>query len=349
MSLTYAGVPTAAQAPGGVPGPAGVPKALVVTDGDPVNAASFAQALKWPADWIAWLTAPFAIVSAWIQSIVTWRNARLQTRALVSHAGFIEGKILGWRETWQDLNTVNAKTAVGNGPWFGKWWYSISGDAAGGAIYADAANIGPPTFGGGPTGTDADVRTRSLWLATNPTGTIGSAQEVESPGQIILDADTSVTMQWDAKIHTVSGNSDDAMGFVTTSLLGATGTTLSNAPFGAWFERGPGDTTWLCFWQGAAGSGVASINSGVAPAGRQRFRIEVYGSNSSDDTAHRVLFYINGALITDQIVDFTNAAPGAGVATATPFFRHFATAELTWLNVQVTDFNANTWAGDVAY
>jgi len=347
MPSPYTPSPTATQSPSAAPGPGVVPTVELPIDTDPPNGATFAQAFKVLGDFIAWLVDKFAIAGSMAQRIERWRNAKLQTRALISHAGFVEGKIMSWRECWE-TDSVPAKSAVGFGSWFGRWSYTIAGDAAGGLISGNFANVGPPTFGGGPTGTDPDMRTRNIFLATNPAGTAGSAQHVEATGQIILDADTCLTMQWDAKIHTISGNSDDAMGFITTSLQNAGGTTESNAPFGAWFEKVPGTGTWLCFWQGASG-GVVSLNSGVTATGRQRFRIEVYGANSSDNSAHRVIFYINGTLITDQNVDFTAAAPGAGTAVAAPFFRHYATAELTWMNVQIADFNANTWPGDVAF
>jgi hypothetical protein len=345
----YTGDATATQAPSATPAAGSPPIVNLPTDTDPPNGATFAQAFKVLADFIAWLLSPFANLGVWVQAIVRFRNALKQTRFAIDHAGFPGGKLLQWNEPW-DL-TAAFKSAVGQGAWFGRWNYSIAGDAAGGSIAVNQANVGPPTFGGGPTGTNAAARTTNVYLATNPTGVADSAVMVEATGQIILDDDTCFVMQWDAETvgGTCTAATEDTMGFTTSSLLGATGTTLSNAPFGAWFEvlfNTGGPTFVHCRWHGASG-GVGLFNSFVNAGTRQRFRIEYYGTNVSDTGAPRLIFYLNGTKITDQAVNLTNAAPAAGVAVAAPFFRHDDAASLSWLNVQVSDLRANTWAGDV--
>jgi hypothetical protein len=352
MPATYTPSPTNVESPASAPSPDNLPLVSLPLSGEGDTVASIGQAFKVLADFISWLLDRFAIASNWTQRIDRWRNARSQTRALVTHPGFVEGKVLAWQESW-DLNAP-FKGAVGLGPWFGKWAYSISGDTAGGSIATNIAFVGPPTFGGGPTGTNTAARTSNVYLATAPTGTHDSAQEIEAPGQIILDDDTCVAMQWDAQIGGTPAVAEDTMGIITGSLGGATGTTLSNAPFGAWFENlyNPSGPTYIhCRWQGATG-GIGLFNPFIIlTSGRHRFRIEIYGANVSDDSTARVLFYLDGALVRNQAVDFTNATSLGQPAVATPFFRHDETSVggISWLNIQAVDFRANTWAGDVSF
>lgn len=293
--------------------------------------------------------APFAAAGAvWNRAISVWRNRKQQSRAIISHAGFVEGKVLKWHESW-DATAPN-KTTVTNGNWFGRWTYTIAGDPAGGTVTPSMPNSGPPMFS---PGSNVNARTRGIYLLTNSIGTTDSAQEVEAPGQLILDADTCVTMQWDAIMlggSPVGTAAEDTAGIITTSLQGASGTTLSNAPFGAWFDLtyNPSGPTYLhCRWQGASG-GLGDFNTTMIIGNqRHRFRIEIYGANVSDDGSPRVLFYLDGTLLTNQVVDFTNATGTAVSAVATPFFRHDATQGSLWHHVGPVDFNANTWAGDV--
>jgi hypothetical protein len=351
MPSPYTGNAGNTQAPSGPPAAGSPPIVNLPIDTDPPNAATWAQAYKVLADFCAWLLAPFANLGAWAQAIVRFRNAVNQTRFAIDHAGFPSGKMVQWGESWDNLSDP-FKSTVGLGPWFDRWNYSISGDSHGGSIAINQALVGPPTFGGGPTGTNSAARTTNVYLATNPNGTTDSALLVEATGQIIIDDDTCLTMQWDAETigGTPTANTEDTMGFTTTSLLGATGTTLSNAPFGAWFEvvYNTGGPTYVhCRWKGNSGP-IGLFNTFVNAGTRQRFRIEYYGANVSDTGAARLIFYLNGTKITDQAVDFTNATPLGASAVAAPFFRHDETASLSWLNVQVTDLRANTWPGDVA-
>src|SRR6187551_1467142 len=104
MSTTRAGDPTATQAPSAPPTPGAVPTQTLPADGDPLTAASVAQAFKVSADFIAWLMSPRAQAAAgtgasnWAEAIRLYKNARQQTRFAVDHLGFPGGKFVQWQE-----------------------------------------------------------------------------------------------------------------------------------------------------------------------------------------------------------------------------------------------------------
>jgi len=326
---------------------------VLPADGDADNAASVAQAFKVLADFISWLTDKFAISGSWAQRIERWRNAKLQTRFLVDHPGFPAGKILQWNEGWDDVAMLTAKSAVGNGAWAGRWFYSISGDAAGGVIQGNGATAGAPTFGGGPV-SPSNIRTSNIYLATDPHGTALSIQEVETAQQVIIDDDTCFTLQWDATILPSSAGSpvdDNFMGIVVGTLLGSTGDFASNLLPGVGFLLGAGQTTYHTYELQTGAGGPTVIDTGIARSGdRDRFRIEYYGPNVSDTSTAVAKLYINEVAVTGLLPVFTltGAAP-LGPATVTVAFRHADAASLTWMNVQETDFRANIWPGDVAF
>lgn len=342
MPTNITGNPAAGEAPSPDPDAGTAPISTVPVSGDPVTAASIRQALGNPLDHIAYAKAPFAKASALTQPIQTWRNAALQTRRLIGHQGFLEGKALSWQEDWQNV-AMTAKSAVGNGPWGGRWNYSISGDAVGGAIIPLAPGSDPPTLGTPDTG----YRASGMLLASNPGGSTPNIEEIETPGQIIFDADTCLVVQWDSYVHmSGSGNHEDSLGISFESLLGLTGSLTSINPIGFAFLCDATGANWKVYFNTFAGS-PSTAGAGVAASGRQRFRIEYYGANVADDGVERVIFYINSAQVFNTPISLFSGAPGPLIGRI--FFRHYDVATVSWLNVQTLDLNANTWAGNISF
>ena len=112
MPTNYTGNATAAESPSPAPGPGGVPIVALPADSDPPNAATFAQAYKILANFIAWLTTPFAIINAWTQNIVIWYNALLQPISGIDHFGMRRGRLYPWTENWSDGHSYD----IGGGP-----------------------------------------------------------------------------------------------------------------------------------------------------------------------------------------------------------------------------------------
>lgn len=342
MPTNITGNPAAGESPSPDPDAGTAPISTVPVSGDAVTAASVRQALGNPLDHLAYAKSPFAKPSAWVQPVQPWRNAALQMRAIVSHPGFVEGKVLAWQEDWQDVGFIAGKSAVGNGIFAGRWHYSISGDPVGGGIISNFPPMADP--GGG--GTDADLRTSSMFLVSNAGGSVRNVEEVETSGQIFVDDDTCIAIQWDAKCGGAGvANSEDAGGLIASTLLGSTNPILTANPFGLAFLRINAGTTWEIYYNVSGGSPTTG-STGIAVSGRQRFRIEYYGANVSDDGVARAIFYIDGAIVPGGNVPVSLTAGGGSLRA---FFRHFDLATLSWMNVQTVDFRANTWPGNVAF
>lgn len=294
------------------------------------------------ANWQLWLASPIGTL-VFGKIIWAWLSAKLLARTVITQPGFIEGKVLSWQEDWQNVAFATGVTAVGNGAWGGRWYYSISGDAVGGHVEQAPPPWNPPGAGSA----DADVRANSVSLISNSGGSATNIEEVESSAQIIIDADTCIAIQWDAKANmSGSGNHEDSMGLITEPLLGLTGSTVTLAPVGFAFVCDDTGANWKVYYNTFSGS-PATAGTGIAVTGRQRFRIEYYGANAAGDGVERVIFYINNTIVLNQPLSLFSGAPGPLAGRV--FFRHYDLSTVSWLNVQTVDLRANTWAGNVVY
>lgn len=343
MPASYTGNPTATQAPGGQPQGDAAPVGALPVDSDPPNAATFAQPLKEPLDWIAWLAKPTALASAWAQAIMRWRNSRGRTRFAVDHRGFPAGKIFHFTEDWSNV-ALTLKNSVGNGPWAGRWNYSIDGAGF------SAVSVQPA---GGASLSNRYPRTPALSMGTSAGGITASSclaeYSVGGVGPVVLDADADLAMWWDDIIWTGLSptGTEMSMGLAITSQLGVAGTFVAQSLPGAAFVRRGTDTNWQCYTkafgglQAFADSGVSAVD-GVA----RRMRIEVMGANQGDNNVEHVIFYIDGVVVADILLDITGGS-GATVFRPIPFFRSVATNIPTAHAIGVVDFRANLWPGDV--
>ena len=193
MSTNYTGNPTATQAPSPIPGAQAFPIAVLPADGDADNAASVAQAFKVLADNIAFLTLPRSAGGQ--VPIMPYKNALLQTRFFVDAFGFPNGQIQQFCEMWDDVN-LTLKTVAANGPWSGRWNYSIF-DANSGPILVNA----PSTLAGSA---GQNGFSRSVMLATNATSATNCAAVQSSP-LIVNRSDHSVNIGWDFMPDTTPG------------------------------------------------------------------------------------------------------------------------------------------------
>lgn len=82
MSSSYLGTPTAVQSPSAAPGPGVAPTVVLPSDGDPDNAAAFAQAYKTLADFEAW-TQNFLVSADFVSLKEDWigKNTGILTSA----------------------------------------------------------------------------------------------------------------------------------------------------------------------------------------------------------------------------------------------------------------------------
>jgi hypothetical protein len=303
VSTTYNGNPAATQAPSSPPAPGVSPELVLPADGDADNAASVAQAFKVLADFISWLTAPFAIALAWTQEIVAWRNARLQKIYGIDHFGFPRGRLVQWDENWKaslgyGCSGVTARQV-------GSWRQVIT--SAGGSIDSPGPGVGG--VGGNPFGP-----IRAIRFFTD-TGGSAVGQYVE---QFIaqdsydgyLDDDTVLSVDFDFVATDITHQS---------IMVGFAASGLDIDPTNAVFFRSDNSTAnWQCVANSNPGS--TSSDSGVAISATTiyRFRIVPVGANRSDDSTRRVLFFINDALVGNLT---TNIPFGSGNQAYAPFMR----------------------------
>lgn len=291
MATTYTADPLSGLAPSAVPDPDTVPVITLPADGDAANAASVAQALKQPSNEIAWLKAPFAKASAWVQRIRRYRNARGQYRAETDHEGFFNGNVVSYDEIWD-------RTAAGT---FGADlpWTSTPGS---GSVLPGAPNLSAP--GGGKF---AYV---TMAPAMSVLGVPAASYLRRTNGSLVPHADMVSSLSYPLNLTNVGTNHM----LVVHGLIGHTGTPDSVA-WGARFRKDSADTNWQC-----EVDGVGAVDSGVAPVANtyQRFKIVVLGSGTSDDSTARVLFFIDDA--ASPVANVAHLVTATNSDRMVPFF-----------------------------
>lgn len=315
MPTNYPGDPTATEAPSVSPlDDNGITVALPA-DGDNENAATWAQAYKVLADFVAFLRRPRAKISAWPLAIQRWQNARLQDRFTVDHMGFPTGQWFGWTEYWKggESQIVTATKTFGLGchRWFGNV-QNLNSDSAGIVFSQGHLLIG--------IGTGADFS--ALW---------GDAVSIFRN----LDG---CALEWTATNVDTGVDKCQLVFGMQSKVFGA----MFGTAVGAWFYKTNASANWFA----VCGDGVAlstPVDTGVsaATAGIFKMRVEWLGSGTSDDSTAAARFYINGTLVAS----ITGAhLPSGGVNTdLCPVFgvsRDTGVVTRTW-TVGITRLNVN--------
>lgn len=326
----YTGNPNATQAPASPPVDRAVPVVALPADGDPANAASVAQAFKVPADYLAFNQAPFAEGGQPAQEILPFKTAIGHRRSGVDHLGQPGGNYLQWLEQWLDV-AFELKNSLGNGPWAGNWFYSLAGPFAGQVTSAVAGGGGTGLVGGG------------LFLQCSGSGATTNSSHAEAAAGLPMGVDSDTFVDWSANC-TNHANAEFDMGFYDTSptLLGSAAVFSTLTQVGAAFVRRNGDTNWKAYTR-ALGAGSATLtDTGVAfsSGSAARFRIELRGSNESDDAVARVIFYVNGAVVANVATDL------GGIGGMSPFFR---VSDLGTSSISVPYLRSgyNPWPGNI--
>lgn len=287
----YTGDPTATEAPSPPPTPGIAPILAMPVDGAPVNAATFAQAYKVLADFVAWLFSPRALLAAWATAIMIYLNARLQRRFVIDHMGFPGGNIVTWEEAWD-------KTAAGI---FGAnlSWISTTGSGTIAKVQSVAVIGSSAQIGISPNMGVAGVPAQSFIQRTD--------------GTVQPHVNMAVAAQWSVQLANAGTNHVFAVhGLVPHA---SSFPDVGSIPWGCRFRKNSADVNWFC-----EVDGVAPVDSTVPPVAStfQRFRIEIVGTGTSDDSTARVIFYINDAIVanvahvvtptnTDRLVPFFGA------------------------------------------
>jgi hypothetical protein len=286
MSTNYTADPSATQAPASPPVAGAAPELVLPADGDPANAASIAQALKVVADYIAFLQSPFGNAAAQAQPILPAQCARLLKRMGFDHRGFVAGNAMQWREDWINVGATTKTT--GSGGWFGRWNYSTN--ALGGNATVQVVK---------PTGS-ADV---AFWLGLSGATSPGAAV-VEMCGglQATSGGGVDMVMEFLLRFDGINGSSSFAAGIFDGSLVALAPTaafeTINPKGLGLYLPVGG---TNLLFYSNVSGTPGTPVDTGIAAAinTTYRVRLEMQSPNASDNTASRLLCYIDGAVVAD--------------------------------------------------
>jgi hypothetical protein len=298
----YPGDATATESPSPAPGPGVVPIVTIPVDTvDPVNSSTVAQSFKVLADFIAWLTAPFAIALAWAQEIVSWSNARGQKISGIDHFGFWKGRTYGWTENWRGaldyaVGGVVQRTVDG--------WRQVITTAGGSIDCPDPGATGNPF-----------VQSRAIRFTTDPAN-LGWIDQSNVGGGALASDDGVMIAEFDFYANSLTNTR------FRCGLCGPPGVPgdidMTN---GCYIEKSVGTTDFKCYANANPDSFAA--DSGVAAAATTVFRLGVVivGLNRADDSARHALYFINGV----KVADFATFIP-LGEAL-TPFF--YAETEAT--------------------
>jgi hypothetical protein len=349
MSTNYTGNPTATQSPASPPGPGVAPETVLPADGDPLNAASVAQAFKVLADYEAWLTAPKAIVGNWIEPVLYFRNANGHRRFLTDHQGFPAGKYQIRRTTWVEQGLVSF-SSLGTAHLTGSWSYELAGSNTG-SIASAEPNVALPD-----TGNSNYAFSPHLFVTTPFVGFPGGTSIVlaEDLALRVLDSDDhALFMQWDYFDHNnVDNFTEVSMGLIGgPTFIGNASKFASATPVGAAFVKRQADTNWFAYTNedpAVGGTGPVYTATGVSatPGARQRFRIDIIGPNESDDGNPHVIFQINGSQVAK--VDTLIGSGGSGPQAMRGHLRVWSGDNANnHVSFGLTEQGATTWPGDV--
>lgn len=281
MASNYTGNPTATQAPSGAPIIDTAPIASLPADGDPENAASVAQAMKVPMDWLAWLMKPRSRASQWAEAQRLYRSAALHKRFGIDHLGFPGGQIQRWEMNWEAAALERLGAGISSVTESG--WQSSVTKAAGGA-----GNVLPL-----PPAALSPACRHILLEAAN---SAADRSVVTRVPPCLFHADVSFGMDWSATIPSLQ-NYAIGMGFNTESVFASGG----HGAIAQFFNVG-GSGNWRCHTDD--GTTLNDQDSGVAvDTAKHRFRIAYQGANVDDAATQRVLFFIDGALVGNLIAN----------------------------------------------
>lgn len=288
MPTNYTGNASATQAPAPTPGPGAVPVVTIPADGDADNAASIAQALKYAADYLAYIftgilkvffpTPPTTSTDA-AQAYV--KDANGNVRGLVDHLGYFGGGHVSYLdEVWDyTFSASSTATPLANNP---RWAVVI---ASPGTI----ASSNPTTTYDSPFVTIAPLT--------------GANQVLETAMPLVYYPTTSLSFMAEADVGT------NLSGSFYFGLL-SNGVTLFGGNPSARFRATGIGNNWQC--ETCNGTTTTTVDSGVAasptsdPSGA-RLRIELHGSGSPYGSKAR--FFINGAKVAEITATLPPASP----------------------------------------
>jgi hypothetical protein len=285
----YDGDPTATQAPSDPPGVVNTLTVALPADGDPRNAATFAQPFKVLADWTAFMKGPFPDSTQWARQ--TWGVFRaIGDRAwYLNHMGHPAGRIIHWVEDWpvgnQGQIDTGGPTAMDTTR---RGWSATCLRASGGIARALTRD---PSVGGVPSSKLSYVVELSV------ASTVGDFSHVQKSADRIFSTVNAISLDFDVYVGATGVSTHQfylglGNGKPTSALVG-----------GIFYSDGSAN------WKAVCGNGSAlstAVDTGIA-VGDAFMRVEWWGSSVSDDAANAMRFYINDVLVATIVTSLPTA------------------------------------------
>jgi hypothetical protein len=297
MPSPYTGSPTATEGSSPAPGPGGLPIVELPVDGDPPNASTFEQALKVPADWLAWLAAPTAISGAFAQEVMAWQNARGQRRFFIDHQGYPASNLVTYRETWRGSESATDGLVT---------------------VFKDTDQIyGVNVVNAGTTSmsvarANADMSTRHLALSLDAGAT--DSMNISSIPTVRFEDARGIVIEGTVRTGSQVSEYTFTWGLATI----APGWDAPSAGFsGMLIQKKTGDD-----WKLSVGDGTNLLTSttflSCLANTDYRLRLEFLGSGVADDSTTQVRAYINGSLmgVATTALPSADPAPYAGFVSS---------------------------------
>ena len=354
MPTPVTGSPTGVAAPAVLPGP----DTFVIVDepiaGEGATAASVNQAFTALANEQAWLkdpraatpAAPAGLDPAFVQPTLKAKNVRLQRRDFTDHRGFSNmARITRWHEDWRNVVGNVGPGSAADVAWFNQWLYSITpGSGTPNVFTMDGgkwpAGPGTPPYVGGTLVLD--------------TGAVPGPSACEMMVQAATQASCLITEDSDIVFQTeiVLAGGESVWGLLGgTAYTDPTGSFPSTTPIAAAIISGRPTATHVELYTCPPGGSPTLTSLGAAGDASTRWRLEVQGTNSADDSNARVIVYGDGDItkpLANVAVDFAPVNP-ADRMFYRPFFRTRSTSGRQIGRWGATDLAFARWPGDIAY
>jgi hypothetical protein len=291
MASNYTGSPTATQAPAAAPAPDGAPIGVLPADGDPPNAAAFAQAYKVCLDYLAWLFKPRAKLTDIAKEIMSFRNGLLNRRAGYDHQGYPGGLWAGFDEDWCD-NTFAAKTVAGTGLWGRSWTYQVG--VTGGTLAGGGISVIDQTVGGGGSITGPLCPLLSTNAFPNAAATAWVLVEA-TMGKAVTSPDSALVLEWSGQ----PGGTGWSVGIANASQVGLSAE--NNGMIGLAVFRRTADTHYQLYTND--GTTTTFTDTGIAVGSASRFRLEYQGANQADGGSAIASVILDGTTLVSKVVN----------------------------------------------
>lgn len=235
----------------------------------------------------------------WVTKIAQWLSPIGLRQFAINRWGLPEGAFYKHKEMWTPFVNWGAISLGGSGiqlPW------SFFGVGAASALVSHNAGV--------VSGQNASNTAPSLELVIDG-GAVNNSIVAIREQLSRMSADSIMIADFESSFVNDITNYSFIMGFASL------GSSINSIVAGAYFFSSPGTPNWQCK---TVSSGSTSADSGIAVVVGvpHSFRVTLIGSNSDDGVVARALFYIDGALVANAVINVptSSGSPSVGGVVA---------------------------------